>query len=64
MVYRVIGVIAIALLIAATPGSAAFAQPGSGKTKVAACLPDGSSCTKDGDCCSSNCGHVHGRCGR
>jgi hypothetical protein len=62
LTYRLIGVAAIALLIGATP--AAFAQPISGKTKVAACLPDGSSCSKDGDCCSANCGHIHGKCGR
>jgi hypothetical protein len=33
-------------------------------TKVAACLPQGSSCAKAGDCCSGNCDPQHGKCQR
>jgi len=33
-------------------------------TQVAACLPQGSSCSKGGDCCSGNCNPGHNKCGR
>jgi hypothetical protein len=33
-------------------------------TKVAACLPDGSSCSKGGDCCDGICDSKHNKCGR
>lgn len=64
MTYRLIGVVAITLFIGTALGSAAFAQTISGKTRVAACLPEGSPCSKAGDCCSQNCGHVHSKCTR
>jgi hypothetical protein len=32
--------------------------------KVAACLPDGASCDKNGDCCTGNCASRHHKCGR
>ena len=32
--------------------------------KVAACLPMGSSCSKNSDCCEQNCNPAHGKCGR
>ena len=32
--------------------------------QVAACLPQGSSCSKGGDCCSGNCDPKHNKCGR
>lgn len=36
----------------------------SGRTLVAACLPDGASCDKGADCCTNNCNPQHHKCGR
>jgi hypothetical protein len=33
-------------------------------TRVAACLPEGSSCSKGSDCCSGSCLPQHSKCGR
>jgi hypothetical protein len=33
-------------------------------TRIAACLEDGSSCSKGGDCCSGVCNSLHNKCGR
>jgi hypothetical protein len=33
-------------------------------TRIAACMPDGASCDKSGDCCSGNCAPQHHKCGR
>jgi hypothetical protein len=33
-------------------------------TQLAACLPQGSSCSKGGDCCSGNCDPKHNKCAR
>jgi hypothetical protein len=32
--------------------------------QLAACLPQGSSCSKGGDCCSGNCDPKHNKCAR
>src|SRR5580704_15171527 len=33
-------------------------------TRIAACLPLGSSCDKGSDCCSANCAPQHHKCAR
>jgi hypothetical protein len=44
--------------------SAPSARNATPLTRIAACLPLGSSCDKGSDCCSANCAPQHHKCAR
>ena len=54
----------ISLITPSAANKSATENPSAPRTKVSACLPGGSSCTKAGDCCSGDCEAKHNKCGR
>ena len=49
---------------AASSGSQRIQKIQRPTTQIAACMPRGSSCSSNKDCCEGNCDPKHNKCGR